>query len=225
VKGNETIRSNKKGEMMKEPESNQTRRFLHPMFRWIRSVAFLCGLAMAGCVSPLQTPNSLQVPAGQKVLLHAYAKGVQIYRCERSSTDPDQFVWNLKCPEAWLFTDGGTVIGSHYAGPTWEHEIDGSKVVCTVLAQNAAPDTNAIPWLLLRAKSSEGSGKFCCVKYIQRVNTTGGLPPVGGADLAHLGQEVRVRYTAEYYFYRSTAVSAPVQIHKAVLSKRKSATF
>ena len=38
--------------------------------------------------------------------------------------------------------------------------------------------------------------------YIQRVNTTGGLAPAAVPTQA--GQEVKVPYTAEYFFYRAT---------------------
>ena len=65
------------------------------------------------------------------------------------------------------------------------------------------PVADAIPWLLIRAKSTQGSGLFHDVTYIQRVNTRGGLPPLAVHNEAHLGEEVRVRYTAEYFFYRT----------------------
>ena len=46
-------------------------------------------------------------------------------------------------------------------------------MVGTVLVR-AASDPNAIPWLLLKAKSTDGPGTFGKVTYIQRVNTVGG---------------------------------------------------
>ena len=160
-------------------------------------------LMFLGCATgPTVAPN-LRVPAEQKPFLHAFAKGVQIYSCEASSTEPAKFSWKLKAPEAMLFTECGRVIGSHYAGPTWECDRDGSKVVGTVLQRSAAPGSNAIPWLLLQAKATAGAGEFEHVSYVQRVNTSGGLAPTTGADAAQRGQEVRVPYTAEYYFYRA----------------------
>jgi hypothetical protein len=38
------------------------------------------------------------------------------------------------------------------------------------------------------------------VTYIQRVNTVGGLAPEYAGD--YVGEEVRVPYAADYYFYR-----------------------
>jgi hypothetical protein len=55
--------------------------------------------------------------------------------------------------------------------------------------------------LLLKTVSIEGRGIFNKTTYIQRVNTVGGLPPtVYGSTI---GEEKRVPYTAEYYFYRA----------------------
>jgi len=75
-------------------------------------------------------------------------------------------------------------------------------VVGKVLA-SATADPNAIPWLLLKAKSTDGPGIFAEVTYIQRVNTVGGKAPTAPGD--YLGEEVRVPYTAEYFFYRADA--------------------
>lgn len=137
-------------------------------------------------------PN-LQVPAGNKVSFRAYAEGVQIYRWNGTS-------WVFVAPEAVLYEDDQDFdpVGIHYAGPTWEN-VSG-KVVGAVL-ERATPDPNAIPWLLLRAVSNEGHGTFARVTYIQRVNTTGGKAPAAPGTTP--GEEVRVPYTADYYFYRA----------------------
>jgi hypothetical protein len=150
-------------------------------------------------------PENLELPPGNKVQCHAYAVGFQVYVCTPSAADPNVFVWTFKAPEALLFADVGEdgEIGLHYAGPTWESE-SGSKVVGAVLQRSPSPEPKTIPWLLLRAVSSEGSGIFHRVTYIQRVNTLGGAAPTEGCDAAHAGQEVRVPYTAEYYFYRAS---------------------
>ena len=114
------------------------------------------------------------------------------------AADPAAFEWALKAPEAELFDQSGARIGRHYAGPTWE-SADGSRVVGEVMQRSAVP--GAVPWLLLRAKSSEGSGMLSGVKYIQRLDTVGGVAPSGGCDAAHEGTEARVDYSANYDFY------------------------
>jgi hypothetical protein len=63
-------------------------------------------------------------------------------------------------------------------------------------------DPTAIPWLLLRATSTDGYGIFTRTTFVQRVNTTGGLAPATPPTQA--GQEARVPYTADYYFFRAS---------------------
>ena len=99
--------------------------------------------------------------------------------------------------------DKGERIGKHYGGPTWEAN-DGSKVVGEVQQRADAPRPAAIPWLLLKVRSSQGDGTFNNVTYIQRVNTEGGTAPQDGCDAQHNGAEVRVNYKATYYFYART---------------------
>ena len=136
----------------------------------------------------------LVVPLESKVALHVYAAGVQIYRWTGSS-------WGLYGPDATLSADaaGNGVIGTHYVGPTWE-TVSGSKVVGAVV-ERCQPNPNAIPWLLLRAVSAEGPGPLQRVTHIHRVNTVGGNAPSTAGTF--VGQEVRVAYTTEYFFYRA----------------------
>jgi hypothetical protein len=149
-------------------------------------------------VSPPQVPDILKVPDGHTVILKALGKGVQIYECKATAADPGKFDWSFTTPEADLTNEKGEKIGKHYRGPTWEAN-DGSKVVGEKKAE--APRPGAIPWLLLEAKSKEGTGKFARVTYIQRVDTEGGVAPGCGCDQAHVKTEVRVPYSANYYFY------------------------
>lgn len=137
--------------------------------------------------------DHLQVQAGNKVLFHVYAEGVQIYRWSGTS-------WVFVAPEAELFANPGGegLVGSHYAGPTWE-SVSGSKVVGTV-EQRCTVSADDIQWLLLRAVSTEGHGIFQDVTYIQRLNTSGGVAPATPGT--SVGQIARVPYTADYYFYR-----------------------
>src|SRR5712691_5692885 len=160
---------------------------------------------LAGCAAssvgtnPL-APENLKVPAGQTLSLVSPATGVQIYECGASRTDPAKFEWAFKAPEADLFDLSGRKIGKHYAGPTWESD-DGSKVVGEAKARDDGPDANAIPWLLLSAKSTSGAGVFGRTKSIQRLHTAGGKAPAEACDRAQLGRQARVAYRATYYFY------------------------
>ncbi|TMA48340.1 MAG: DUF3455 domain-containing protein [Deltaproteobacteria bacterium] len=172
-------------------------------------VFFVCASLSPASATPRQddrepaVPANLEVPEGNTVAFHAHAGGVQIYVCKPSATGATQFAWSLKAPKAKLFDAEGNIVGIHYVGPTWQSE-SGSKVVGAVLQSAAAPDLDAIPWLLLQVKSTKGPGVFDRVTFVQRVHTGGGKAPMTGCDAADVGREVRVPYTAEYFFYRGT---------------------
>ena len=140
------------------------------------------------------TCGVVAAPAGSKLLFHTYALGVQIYRWNGMR-------WTFVGPEARLYADANYrgLVGTHYGGPTWESN-SGSTVVAARV-DGCTPDVEAIPWLLLRSVSNGGSGIFTKADHIQRVNTAGGLEPAAAGTA--VGEEKRVPYTAEYYFYRS----------------------
>jgi Protein of unknown function (DUF3455) len=161
-------------------------------------VTSACEISSAGTMQDV--PRALKVQAGEKLSLETYATGVQIYECKASKDNPTQFEWSFKAPEAELFNSAGKSIGKHYAGPAWE-SVDASKVVGEVKAKDPGPDPDAIPWLLLSAKSTVGSGVFGHTQSIQRLHTVGGKAPADGCNQAQLGKEIRVPYKATYDFY------------------------
>jgi hypothetical protein len=144
----------------------------------------------------------LEPPAGQVLSFSERGEGVQIYLCVARKDEPMSFSWTLKAPEAVLRNDTGKPFGKHYAGPTWEAN-DGSTVVGELIAKVEAPSPDAIPWLLLRAKSTAGHGVFSSITYIQRLHTHGGNAPAAGCEQGQAGKEVRVPYSALYRFYAS----------------------
>src|SRR4051794_32255322 len=152
-------------------------------------------------------PANLMPPASSVLLFELRAQGVQIYACETDPNDASSFVWTFQAPEADLLNARGEVVGHHFAGPTWQGQ-DGSAVVGTVLERADAPDTGAIPWLLLEAMDHAGSGVFSTVTHIQRLDTSGGVAPSEGCDEAHAGTETREPYEATYaFFYPATAAT------------------
>jgi Protein of unknown function (DUF3455) len=148
----------------------------------------------------LKVPEALNLPDARVLLLKARGEGVQIYECKTPADAAGQFKWVLKAPQADLINGKGENIGKHYAGPTWESN-DGSKVIGELQQHVDSPNPGAIQWLLLKAKSNEGTGVFKVVTYIQRLDTQGGKAPATGCDSGHSGAEVRVHYSANYYFY------------------------
>src|SRR5262249_23241734 len=105
--------------------------------------------------------------------------------------------WTFKAPEAMLTDTSGRTL-KHYAGPSWEAP-DGSKIVGKVMANEPAPKPGAIPWLLLSVESS-GTGMLAGARFVQRVNTSGGIGPTGAC--VGIGAEERIDYTADYIIYR-----------------------
>jgi hypothetical protein len=159
-------------------------------------------LAVCAASSAKETddiPAPLRVSASEVLTRQAHAVGVQIYQCSAHKDDAARFEWLLKGPEADLFDTAGNKIGRHYAGPTWEAK-DGSKVWGEVVARTNGLEPNAVAWLLLSAKSS-GNGVFSGVRFIQRLHTAGGTAPADGCNQGAVGREVRVSYTADYWFY------------------------
>lgn len=145
---------------------------------------------------PLPLCQSIRVEAGNKVAFHTYALGIQVYRWNGTA-------WTFVEPVANLYADKGFrgQVGTHYAGPTWESN-SGSRVVGQrVQNTGCTPDATAIPWLLLEAVDTDGPGIFSRVTFIQRVNTRGGIAPA--APGTFVGEEARVPYTADYFFYRA----------------------
>jgi hypothetical protein len=144
-----------------------------------------------------QPPPQLQPPANEQLLLQVHAKGDQIYTCK---SDAAQFTWTLKAPDAQLFDKDGKPFGKHFAGPSWEAN-DGSRVTGKAVANAPSPDADSIPWLLVNVISHDGSGVLSRATTIQRLNTKGGKAPATGCDASHVGQELRVPYSADYLFY------------------------
>ena len=169
-------------------------------FACLSTLTILAGCVTAPMPTPPAVPESLAVPAQQILSRKFQADGVQIYECKSSHDAPARMDWVFRAPEAQLRDSAGHIAGRHYAGPTWEAN-DHSKVVAEVRARIAAPDPDAIPWLLLSATSTTGSGVFGHTMSIQRLNTSGGKAPLSGCDQAHDGQEARVPYKADYFFY------------------------
>jgi hypothetical protein len=174
-------------------------------YRRVASVLAALWLCFTGAPAlaavPPEAPDKLKPPAGQVLALEVQGVGVQIYVCGARKDDATKLEWTLKAPEADLFDAGGKRVGRHYGGPTWEAG-DGSKVVGEVTARDDGPDTHAIPWLLLSAKSTSGSGLLSRTTSVQRLRTVGGKAPTDGcAQAADAGREVRIPYQAAYYFY------------------------
>lgn len=138
--------------------------------------------------------QKIKVEDGHRVAFVTYAEGVQIYRWDGGA-------WVFVAPEAILYSgddEDAEMVGIHYGGPTWK-SVSGSTVVAG-LVDKVTPDATAIPWLLLKAKSTSGPGVFNNVTYIQRLFTQGGIAPSEPGEF--IGDEARVPYSTWYFFYK-----------------------
>jgi hypothetical protein len=146
-------------------------------------------------------PTSIAVQGRHKELLAVHADGVQIYTCTTTATGNG---WALTAPRATLRDRRGSVIGTHFAGPTWQ-ATDGSTVVGQRV-DGVTVDPTAIPWLLLAAASTTGApgSLLAQTTFIQRTDTVGGLPPAaGGCNADSVGTTAEVPYTADYHFWKA----------------------
>jgi uncharacterized protein DUF3455 len=148
---------------------------------------------------PASVPEGLNPPESATLALAVPADGVQVYACT-SAKAGEAPAWSLDGPHALLGTRKD-ILGTHFAGPTWQ-ALDGSSVKGAKVAAADAPAASAIPWLSLSGTPS-AEGAFAHVTFIQRLDTVGGKAPATGCDATHVGAKVLVPYQAKYYFYRS----------------------
>jgi Protein of unknown function (DUF3455) len=169
--------------------------------------------AAAQDVTPV--PANLKVPEGHSPYLMAHAEGTQNYVCVPTSAG---HTWTFFGPQATLF-NGGQQVTTHFLSPnpdpaesgtpraTWQHSGDTSTVWAAAIANSTDSSfvaAGAIPWLLLQVVGSEVvGGTLTDTKYIQRVNTAGGIAPATGCKSAKdTGKKALVPYSTDYVFYR-----------------------
>jgi hypothetical protein len=164
---------------------------LSPSAKRLGMIALVFAVACMARDSIAQTAKeSIDVPPHSRLLLRAVGSGDQVYGCVNGR-------WALTGPDAKLLNQEGSLIGRHFAGPTWQLN-DGSSVKGRAVAKQVAPDATAVPWLLL--ESVGGTGRLGAVRFIQRTGTHGGSAPDGSCSQSAIR---RVPYTATYSFYEA----------------------
>ena len=174
--------------------------------------------AGGGYVRPL-VPETIEPPAGLKLVLVGHAVGTQNYICAPAST-PTGVDWLFIGPQATLFNSTLQQVATHFHSTnpyqddaiqaTWQSSRDTSSVWAVKYKGSTdsayvAPD--AIEWLLLEVKGAQagptGGTTLVPAKWIQRVNTSGGLaPPASECNAGTLKNRKLVPYEADYYFYK-----------------------
>ena len=143
----------------------------------------------------------------------------------RAQPQPTPLSWTFFGPQATLFNDYERQIITHFLSPnpdpkdngalrpTWQHSRDTSSLWAKAVADAPAPvkpgAPGAIPWLLLEVVGAEpgptGGQRLTRTKYIQRLNTSGGIAPsTPECTEATVGEKALVPYAADYFFYKST---------------------
>jgi len=140
--------------------------------------------------------SRIKAPTEVDPVLELVAVGVQIFRCEQ---DKEGFHWVFRLPEAELRDARGQVVGHHGANYSFEHA-DGSRLIGTIVGYDSPSSDDSLRWLLLRTQSY-GQGEFDKMTYVQRVETSGGLPPAR-CSAEQLNQILRVPFSAKFIFYR-----------------------
>jgi hypothetical protein len=161
---------------------------------------------LSACAAPMMTnidnaalPEPVRVPAGQKPMMLASGVGDITYECREKKDMAGQYEWAFIGPMATLYARDRKAVGTYYAGPTWESS-DGSKVTGKQVAVAPAGAGN-IPLQLVKAEPATGAGAMSGVRYIQRVNTKGGVAPSLVCDAGAKGKRQTVAYEADYVFY------------------------
>lgn len=191
------------------------------------ALALTPGVSAAQAVSPFSVdvppvPAKLTVEEGHEAFLVGHAVGTQNYMCVPAGNG---FSWKPVGPQATLFIsllrDFQQQIATHFFSanpdepgvtrPTWLHSIDSSQVWGQAI--ESSDDANfvapgAIPWLLVRvvgkAFGPEGGSVLTKTKFIQRLNTSGGIAPATGCSQASsIGALALVPYSADYFFFRA----------------------
>jgi hypothetical protein len=145
--------------------------------------------------------SKIKAPSDSEPVLQLAGRGVQVFRCEKRD---GALTWVFRQPDAELLDARGTVVGRHGANFSFEN-VDGSRLVATITAYDDAPKPTDLRWLLMTTRSF-GKGAFEGITYVQRINTTGGMPPER-CEAAQLNQVLRVNFTADFVFYRAKSGS------------------
>ncbi len=163
-----------------------------------------CGsmMPMAPMYSQDSLPDTIKVPAGNKVAVQTVGVGEITYECRDKANAPGMTEWVFVGPNAALNDRSGKQVGKYYGPPaTWE-SMDGSKLTATQLAVAPAGAGN-IPYQLVKGNPAMGSGMMSGVTYIQRVAIKGGVAPASMCSPANKGSKEIVKYQADYIFWKA----------------------
>ena len=166
-------------------------------------------LAACGTMSPSlpmfsqdSLPETIKVPAGNKIALETVGAGDITYECRDKANTPGATEWVFVGPRATLVDRSGKQVGTYYGPPaTWE-AMDGSKITGTQVAV-APSSAGNLPFQIVKANPAMGSGAMTGVTFIQRVALKGGVAPSTVCSPASKGAKEIVKYQADYIFWKA----------------------
>jgi len=190
-----------------------------PFLIILATIASGAVMRAADRIVPPSVPGEIEVQGGFKPFLAARAYGTQNFICAPANTETG-LDWLFIGPQATGFDGELEQVLTHFQSynperanaiqATWQHSRDSSAVWATRVngsldARYVAP--GAIEWLLLQVSGNQagptGGIKLAGTKFIQRVNTVGGVkPPSAECHTGTINNRRLVYYEADYYFYR-----------------------
>jgi hypothetical protein len=168
-------------------------------------LALLALPTAAALVQPAGLNPRLRAAADEEAAFVLAGSGVHIYECQQSMANPNAFTWSFVAPDATLYD--GTRSAATLTTPNHVESLDDRTSVSGFVRMTQPAGSANLPWTLMQARAIGDSGLFAGVTSIQRVNTRGGSAPAGGCSYDNIGEEARVAYSADYYFYRKRGTS------------------
>lgn len=145
-------------------------------------------------------PESVQVPAGNQLVMETLGIGEITYECKAADTGKP--AWVFMGPDAMLKDSAGNETGRYFGPPATWQSADGSSATGKQLAVAPGGDGN-IPLQLVQANPADGEGAMTGVTYIQRLNTQGGVAPAMDCSEGNQGDRQVVQYQADYLFWKA----------------------
>ena len=168
-----------------------------------RLAALATALAAAVPAYAISEPSGLapqlQASANEYPAFVLSGNGSMIYQCKATIANPNLYSWYYIAPDATLY-DGGHEV-ARMAQPNLMEALSDQSSLSGVLRSSQAGG-GGLPWTLTQALPMGDSGIFANVSSVQRVNTRGGLAPSTGCSADNVGEEARVAFNADYYFYK-----------------------
>ena len=185
--------------------------------------------ARAGDVTPPSVPDRVQAPEGAEAFLIGHARGTQNYVCVPSGAgfawtlftpeatlfrdNGKQIITHFFAPNPCEPNTNTRVVANGTIRAAWQTSNTSTVWAAADPAHTATSSTDpdfvkqgAVAWLRLTVVGAKdgpsGDDTLSQTTFVQRVNTSGGVAPsTGCTQLADVGKEAFMPYTADYFFY------------------------